>query len=76
MKWWEWRRHGDYTTFISGTSSGPSDSAGILSHSLHCALLIAGLPRREQGETDDGIIDYSCILSEGEKALVSVSSNK
>jgi hypothetical protein len=23
---------------------------------------MAGLPRRERGKADDGIIDYSCIL--------------
>ena len=42
----------------------------------HYTLFIAGLPRRKREETDDGIIDYSCILREGEEDLVSVSSNK
>ena len=48
-------------------------------------LRVVGLPKkrqtereREREETDDGIIDYSCIWveRESESALVSVSSNK
>jgi hypothetical protein len=30
---------------------------------------MAGLSRRERGGTDDGIIDYSCILRGGERKL-------
>jgi hypothetical protein len=37
---------------------------------------MAGLPSSAREETDDGIIDYSCILRGGEKTLVYVSSNK